>query len=218
MSIFAPIDIYCERTDAHLWSEPANAITNLAFFIAAWLLYKRYRAQDLQDRECLVLIGLIAVVGTGSALFHTFANKLTHWGDIIPIGLFVIYYLWVSLRRLLGFNKPFTMLALAALIAVSVIISKIPDPYRFNDSIIYFPCLLAIFLMGWALSKRRQPVSRVFFKTCLWFSASLTFRSVDIALCNSFSLGTHFLWHTCNGVVVYLLVRAILDHAPKSAN
>ena len=30
-----PIDLYCERTDASLWAEPANALTNTAFLVAA---------------------------------------------------------------------------------------------------------------------------------------------------------------------------------------
>jgi hypothetical protein len=30
-----PIDLYCERTDASFWAEPANALTNAAFLIAA---------------------------------------------------------------------------------------------------------------------------------------------------------------------------------------
>ncbi|NCV65913.1 MAG: hypothetical protein EBW16_06880 [Burkholderiaceae bacterium] len=38
MQLLSPIDIYCERLDASFWSEPINAITNLAFIIAGWLL------------------------------------------------------------------------------------------------------------------------------------------------------------------------------------
>ena len=29
-----PIDLYCERTDAGLWSEPFNALSNLGFLLA----------------------------------------------------------------------------------------------------------------------------------------------------------------------------------------
>jgi len=32
---FAQFDGYCERTDLTYWSEPVNAVTNLAFIIAA---------------------------------------------------------------------------------------------------------------------------------------------------------------------------------------
>jgi hypothetical protein len=39
---------------------------------------------------------------------------------------------------------------------------------------------------------------------------SLVFRSIDQAVCASFPLGTHFLWHCLNGLVLYLLLRAAL--------
>ena len=42
---FETIDAYCERTDATLWSEPLNALSNLAFiaaFVASVYCYRRY--------------------------------------------------------------------------------------------------------------------------------------------------------------------------------
>ena len=39
-----PIDLYCERTDAAFWSEPANAISNAAFLIADMLSDNTARA------------------------------------------------------------------------------------------------------------------------------------------------------------------------------
>jgi hypothetical protein len=34
-TIFDPIDAYCERLGPGLWAEPLNAVTNLAFIVAA---------------------------------------------------------------------------------------------------------------------------------------------------------------------------------------
>jgi hypothetical protein len=39
---------------------------------------------------------------------------------------------------------------------------------------------------------------------------SLIFRSIDMAVCPELPLGTHFLWHLLNAVVLYLLLRAAL--------
>jgi hypothetical protein len=33
------VDIYCERLGPGLWAEPLNAVTNVAFFVAAWLAW-----------------------------------------------------------------------------------------------------------------------------------------------------------------------------------
>jgi hypothetical protein len=39
---------------------------------------------------------------------------------------------------------------------------------------------------------------------------SLTFRTLDLAICERFAVGTHFLWHLLNGLVLYLVGRAWL--------
>ena len=40
MSLNRTVDVYCERVDASFWSEPLNAITNVSFVLAAWLLWR----------------------------------------------------------------------------------------------------------------------------------------------------------------------------------
>jgi hypothetical protein len=44
------------------------------------------------------------------------------------------------------------------------------------------------------------------------FAASLSFRSVDNAVCSVFPVGTHFLWHLLNGLVLLVLVRAAIAY------
>ena len=55
------IDMYCERTDPGLWSEPLNALTNLAFLLAAALLWRQ--AGRGAGRDTRVLILLIGALG-----------------------------------------------------------------------------------------------------------------------------------------------------------
>ena len=81
MSWFDPLRNYCERTADTFWAEPINATTNLAFIIAAYMLLRVYKQQKLQDRSLLTLIALVAIIGAGSFLFHTFANGLTLLAD-----------------------------------------------------------------------------------------------------------------------------------------
>jgi len=42
------------------------------------------------------------------------------------------------------------------------------------------------------------------------FAVSLSFRTVDRMLCGAFPLGTHFVWHLLNAVVLYLLLRTAI--------
>lgn len=210
MSILDPVINYCERTNAVLWAEPLNALSNASFFIAAWALYRLYQRKGHNGRPFAILIFLITLVGLGSTLFHIFANKLTMIGDVVPIALFTFYYLWVALRKLIGLRSLITCACLIAFAAIAAQMPHIPEPYRFNGSVAYFPCLAALLIMGIYLRKRRHPASLVILKATGWFLLSLTFRSLDMALCDSISIGTHFLWHSINGYVLYLLTKAII--------
>jgi hypothetical protein len=289
-SIFAPVDIYCERTDIGLLNEPLNAITNLSFFIAAWLLYRLYcevygkpnlqakkpyfiiiasllavssaaylifpahgnaitiaaavicyayymyrqthapkiegesylgaakRVFTGPKREAQGLIVCIVLVGLGSLTFHTYANWLSMWLDIFPISLFVYFYLWVVLRQLLGIHW---LKAAANLIIFTMLvglIDQVPAEFRLNGSIGYLPCLLAMYSISTHLRLRGHQAANILLKAALVFAVSLTLRTMDMATCDILPIGTHFLWHILNGVVLYLLARAVIEQRPKSAN
>jgi hypothetical protein len=38
----------------------------------------------------------------------------------------------------------------------------------------------------------------------------LAFRTVDTAICPQFALGSHFVWHVLNAVVLYMLLRTAI--------
>ena len=44
------------------------------------------------------------------------------------------------------------------------------------------------------------------------FALSLGFRTLDAPLCGTLPLGTHFLWHLLNGLMLWLLLRALILH------
>ncbi|HEU5118519.1 MAG TPA: ceramidase domain-containing protein, partial [Isosphaeraceae bacterium] len=93
------IDLYCERCGPGLLAEPLNALSNLAFFLAAlaaWSLGKRLHALEPGIK---LLIGLAVCVGMGSTLFHTFATPWAQVLDIVPILLFQIVFLRLYLVR-----------------------------------------------------------------------------------------------------------------------
>lgn len=241
MTLFAPLDIYCERTGPGLWAEPLGALSNLAFFVAAWMLWRLCHTPsplaregrgggELSPREngasgesppsltlphrgggeIIILILLIALVGLGSLLFHTFANTLTMLADVIPIGALVFYYFWLALRRLLCWPRGKTWMALFALAAAATLTTFIPDPFRFNGSVMYFPCLLAALWLSHALKRANHPAAKTVLTACAVLAVSLTFRSIDMALCGALPFGTHFLWHACNGAVLYLLAAPVI--------
>jgi len=210
MALLDPIRNYCERAGDGLWAEPLNALSNIAFFIAAWMLYQAYKKRAVKDTQVAILISLLTLVGIGSTLFHTFANKLTMIFDVAPIAFFTFYYLWVALRRLVGLGELKSIAVLIGFIVIASQMSRIPEGYRCNGSVDYFPCLGALFIIGYALKLHHHAAANWLLGACLCFLVSLSFRSIDYMVCPFFPLGTHFIWHSLNGLMLYLLVRAIM--------
>ena len=79
------IDIYCERLEPGLWAEPVNAITNIAFFIAAFFALRLAKKENALNWRSGLLIALIFAMGVGSTLFHTFAVTWAMLSDVLPI-------------------------------------------------------------------------------------------------------------------------------------
>lgn len=210
MSLLTPIDNYCERLSPGLMAEPLNAISNLSFIIAAWMLYRAYKKQGLYDLPVTSLILMVFTVGVGSSLFHTFANKLTMLADVIPIMVFVLTYLFFALIKLLGLSRGKASISLILLLIASGLTILAPPELRFNGSEQYFPCLGALLIVAW---KSRQ---KSLYLASALFSCSLLFRSIDMALCSEFSEGTHFIWHLLNGVLLYVLVKVLINHLHTS--
>ena len=119
MDWMAPVDLYCERMSHGLWAEPINAISNVAFLVAAGICFATLKRGGRSDPPVLALIAIIAAIGVGSFLFHIFANVWSLIADIAPITLFIYFYLGLALRRFFAVRWPATVAALALFLALS---------------------------------------------------------------------------------------------------
>jgi Ceramidase len=204
------IDIYCERTDPAFWSEPINAITNLAFLVAAVLLWRAQSATarpvDAGDRALAVLIGAI---GVASFLFHTLATVWAALADTLSILAFAAYFLFRFLTRAARLRGPLALATAGVFAALSYAFPKMLPSGLTTGSAGYLPYVVALLLMTAYLWRTRRASARVFLTTTFLFLVSLGLRTVDPVLCGRFPIGTHFLWHLLNAVVLYRLAREI---------
>jgi hypothetical protein len=206
-----PVDLYCERTDPSFWAEPVNALTNGAFLIAAmaaWVVWRRLGSRQ-RDWPALTLIVIAALVGIGSFVFHTFATRGAALFDTIPIAVFIYCYLFIALRRFLGLPLVLSLVVLLGFAALSHGLAWVVPRGFLNGSYYYLPALAALLVIAWLTPKGR--CRRHLILAADVFMASIALRTVDLAVCAAFPLGTHFLWHSLNGVVFYLLLRAVMD-------
>ena len=195
------IDLYCERVAAGPWQEPLNTLSNLAFFLAAWGATRRLRSTNARDPFLQLAALLLVLIGFGSTLFHLFGTRETAVFDVLPIACFQILYLLLYANRVLRISAMSTGIMLLGFLGMLWGAQSLP---AFNRSGAYFPAALMLF--GFVTERRRtgRRAPRLELAAAL-FVVSLVFRTIDQALCPSFSIGTHFLWHLLNAAVLYLL-------------
>jgi hypothetical protein len=216
MDWFTPIDLYCERTETSFWAEPANALSNAAFLIAAAAAFLLWRRAGGRDGPVLALIVVVCAVAMGSFTFHTVATRGALFADVIPIAVFIYGYLFVALRRFLRLSVVRSAAILVAYGAAGETLSWLAPPRALNGSIDYVPALIALIAVACAVRgadsgavNRRRGLGLA----AVVFTVSLAVRSVDLAVCRALPLGTHFVWHMLNAAVLYVLLRTTIKDA-----
>lgn len=234
MDWFATIDIYCERTGPEFWAEPLNALSNLSFIFAAIWGWVEAQKRGRTDVVTVILIALATLIGVGSFLFHTFANAWSSLADVIPIWTFVALFVLVAIHRIGGIRSGRIGIGLAIMVGIVAILfafggdgggSQTSDAATvsldtldqvasanslLNGSEQYLPAVLA--LLSFAVLSRRKghPIAPWIAAATGIFMVSLTLRTLDLHLCEIWPLGTHFIWHILNGVMIALLFQGLI--------
>ncbi|MDG1287172.1 MAG: ceramidase domain-containing protein [Rickettsiales bacterium] len=216
MALSDHVDEYCERIDFAFWAEPTNAITNFLIIFAGLAALRLYNKQfPLHGKKhrpnILILIGLIILTGVGSFLYHTLATVWAGYADIIPIIGFIYLYHAVFLRRALAMPYHYVLGYMVAFFGISAFLGATFGREALNGSIGYVPVLISFYTIWVAMLALRRPGAKLFGTTALVFLLAITFRSIDMQICDYFPLGTHFLWHALNSVVLFLLMKIIIQ-------
>ena len=222
MDLFAPLDLYCERTDAGFFSEPLNLISNLAFIIAGVFLLRRLALKQSSQlaTSARILAWQVIIVGVGSALFHSFAMVWSKVCDVVPIGLFILSYLWFFSRNIAMLSRNSAAMGIVIFAIMSIAVASLADPVKANGGQFYFGTWITLLALAFYLagSRNRLASPKMLFASVL-FSISVTMRSIDLTLCDYWPYGTHIFWHLLNACVLYLVVDAYIanDHPSKDA-
>lgn len=216
----APVDIYCERLGPGFWAEPVNAITNLAFLLAAAAAWIAAGRAGRREPLTVAMILFGAIVGIGSFLFHTFATRWSGLADTLPILWFILFYLYLTARRYLRLPVWASLATPLLFLGFAILFRNLwrAAAPSLNGSEGYFPVLVALVAFGALLAWLRHPVARWLFAAAGVFAVSLTFRSLDHAVCDALPLGVHFFWHCFNGLLFWIVMFAFIRHgAPGGA-
>ncbi|MEU0529414.1 hypothetical protein [Amycolatopsis tolypomycina] len=187
------VDGYCERVAPGLWGEPFNDLGNLAFLVAAVLVWRLANG----DRTGRVLAGLIGLVFVASTVFHLLATRWAAVADSVAIlGFMVVYAVVFAHGRWKWVAAP----AFLALTAGAALLG----------GGLYFGTLISLGVFAAVAAAKRDGSWTHFAVAGAVFALSLSLRALDRDVCDYVPVGTHFLWHLLTGLVLYLVSRALL--------
>ena len=209
MDLFKPIDIYCERSDIGIWAEPINAVTNIAFILTAIVMW--LRCKNLVEGR--ILCFLLFLIGCGSFLFHTFAQTWAAILDVTAILIFILTYLFVANRRFFARSKMVSLIGVILFFPYHLLLTSILSNIQFfGSSVQYIPVAILIFMYSGLLRKSEPNLSRGLFIGASILCLSIVSRTVDEPLCSIVSVGTHFVWHILNAIMLSWMIEILRRH------
>lgn len=198
------IDAYCERTDPSFWAEPVNALTNLAFLLAAIWMWRACAGLPAGR----LLSAILFVIGIGSFLFHTHATAWAAMADVVPILAFILVYLYLVNRDIVGLRPWSAGLATALFLPYAAgVVAVLGDLPFFRVSAGYWAVPLLILLYALGLMRAAPRTARGMIAGALILSLSITLRSLDETLCAAWPIGTHIFWHLLNAVMLAWMIE-----------
>jgi len=209
MDLSKPIDIYCERLDIGIWAEPINAVTNAAFIFVAIFMW--LRCKNLVEGRILSFI--LFSIGCGSFLFHTFAQTWAAILDVTAILIFILTYIFLANRRFLAWSKMVSLIGVILFFPYQLLLASILSNIQFfGSSVQYIPVAILIFIYSGLLRKSEPNLSRGLFIGASILCLSIIFRTIDEPFCSISLVGTHFVWHILNAIMLSWMIEILRRH------
>ena len=113
------------------------------------------------------------------------------------------------MREVVAATPRIAVLTVSSLILVALAARVVPE--NLGGSLTYAPALVALFGFGVYHYRTQQQERWTLLAAAAAFLLSLSFRTVDADVCDAVPIGTHFMWHVLNAVVMYLLFRGLVS-------
>lgn len=226
-SVLSFMDGYCERIlgsesgNLTLFGyEPINTISNLAFLVASLLLFARWYSSPLvnfkNSFDVLLLTLFLGLITIGSGLWHYYGVYPYQLFDIAPIALFIHSYLLIFCIRIIKFSIPKTFLVWLGFIIVTWISDHSLPPDILNGTLLYLPAyVMLVIFTSYAYFIKHVDQHYLLNGLVVW-SISLIARTIDLPICSTIPIGTHFIWHLLNAFLLYLLTLFMMNHIQRN--
>lgn len=200
---------YCERVGNEFYSEPFNALSNIAFFVSVFFIYKLFKNHAIKSFGYWFLFALLVLGGIGSLSWHSFRNPLTLFLDAVPIFIFFLTFVYLLLVRLTQ-SRSIALVLLVGFFMIQVLASY-AFPTFLNGSIRHFVNGIAFLGIVVWLYKKYDNLNRHLLVAFLLYILAIIFRSIDNSVCSIIPVGTHFMWHILNATAAYFAIRGLIS-------
>jgi len=224
------------HTYAVVWAALTDTIPIMLFILSYFAIAMRCYGGFGWGRSLMLMFSFfLLLIATSTVLRYGLGTPAAAWavlsdtndesyirraGGIVAGLIAVPTAAHFVLRSLIGVKLRITAIALVVWIVAVAILSEIAMatvPSFFPGMRSYLPALFALAGVGLWLTLRGHPAGKWLLAAAAVFLVSLTFRALDRPLCAHFLIGTHWLWHVLNGVVLGTLLVALIRHGGPRA-
>ncbi len=201
------LGVNCEKSWLFI-SEPITTLSNVAFFIVAYLSFNILNQHVIKNKTLLLFPYFILLIGLGSSIYHLFNNPFTLIGDLLPIYIFVSFLVFILVYRLAN-NRLLALLAPLALVSTHLFLinSRLPHLFLSSAQVHHSLNLLTFVVLLSLLYKKFGKIILGIIPSILLYTAGIFIRSFDFLLCPLTKVGAHFMWHILVALSVYLAVK-----------
>jgi hypothetical protein len=160
-----------------------------------------------------VLTIILALIGIGSFLFHTFAQTWAGLADVLPIMVFILVYIYVATRDYFHATRVFSFLAMIGFFPFAAGVGwLISDLNVLGSTRGYIPVPILILIYAYLLRHKMPDVARGLTIGVGILVVSMVARWADDPLCQAHPMGTHFLWHILNAFMLAWMIEVYRRH------
>lgn len=201
--------IYCETALHPLGAfpaEPVNTITSLVPAILGILALVFLIRSRQKNAVAYILAVLTVLTGLGSVAWHAMRTEMTLLIDWLPGAVYFLILVFFWSYRAAGLYVSLVLLAL-----LSVLVFLIPFPVIMANRLVIIAVLVVIAagLVAATWYRRRAAFGWAGGMVAAAIVA-VTMRTLDLNVCDTIPVGTHFLWHIFLGMAAYAGVRMMV--------
>jgi hemolysin III len=145
------------------------------------------------------------LVGASSMWWHGHHSQLGDIADTVSILLFASAVALLFFRKLIH-SWVRVIVAYCSLLVVTLFAEQLP---YLNGSLPYIVLLVGLIIISVVYIKRFNKNKFLLLSSIGVFGLALLFRTLDMASCSLFPIGTHFLWHIFVAIFGYLLILVV---------